>query len=169
VEELEILFKPWWVSIRMCCCRLLYHEVHHYSLSLSLFDSCLFYEVPIGWVSVLSPCLHWCWFYFRLGLRACSVFEILKKKWTKNKINYRSRRCIQTNCRSVCYRHLNISSDSTYTPTHLLIVPYKYQFLYNDNIKVILYIELKTVVVYAINVLSYKTKNKWSMNFIIKP
>jgi hypothetical protein len=81
------------------------------------------------------------------------------KKWTKNKINYRSPRCMQTNCRSVCYRHLNISSDSTYTPTHLLIVPYKYKFLYNDNIKVILYIELKTVVVYAINVLSYKTKN----------
>jgi hypothetical protein len=42
---------------------------------------------------------------------------------------------------------------------NLLIIPYKYQFLYNDNIKVILYIELKTVVAYAINVLSYKTKN----------
>jgi hypothetical protein len=33
-----------------------------FSLSLSSFDSCLLYEVPIGWVSVLSPCLHWCWF-----------------------------------------------------------------------------------------------------------
>ena len=160
MEELEILFKPWWVIIRMCCCMLLYHEVHHYSLSLSSFDSCLFYEVPIGWVSVyLHVCTDVGLFYFRLGLRACSVFEILKNKWTKNKINYRSRRCIQTNCRCVCYRHLNISPDSTYAPTHLLIVPYKYQFLCNDNIKVILYIELKTVVVYAINVLSYKTKN----------
>jgi len=29
--------------------------------------------------------------------------------------------------------------------------------MYNDNIKVILYIEMKTVGVYAIKVLSYKT------------
>ena len=83
------------------------------------------------------------------------------KNWTKNKINYRSRRCMQTNCRSVCYRHLNIFVwVHVYTSKHnLLIIPYKYQFLYNDNIKVILYIELKTVVACAINVLSYKTKN----------
>ena len=32
-----------------------------------------------------------------------------------------------------------------------------YQFLYNDTIKVILYLILKTVVVYAINVLNNKT------------
>jgi len=30
--------------------------------------------------------------------------------------------------------------------------------MYNDNIKGILYIKFKTVVVYAINVLTYKTK-----------
>jgi hypothetical protein len=32
-----------------------------------------------------------------------------------------------------------------------------YQFLYNDTIKIILYLILKTIVVYAINGLSYKT------------
>ena len=76
--ELEMLFNPWWVIIRMCC-RLFDHEVHHYSLPLSSFDSSLFYGVPVVRVFVLlSPCLHWCWFVlFQTGLLACGVVEIL--------------------------------------------------------------------------------------------
>ena len=101
----------------MCCCRLFQHEVHYYSLSLSSVDSCLFYGVPVVWVSVLSsPCLHWCWFVLYLTWASCmqrcrnSIYL-----WNKNKNNYRSRWCIQTNCRSVSHRQLHISSDSTYT------------------------------------------------------
>ena len=37
--------------------------------------------------------------------------------------------------------------------------------MYNDNIKVILYIEMKTIGVCAIKVLSYKTNIQWRMNF----
>ena len=35
-------------AIMMCCCRLLVYEVNYYSLSLSSFDSCLFYHVCIN-------------------------------------------------------------------------------------------------------------------------
>ena len=56
-------------------------------------------------------------FYFRLVLRACSVVEILYIYEIKTKNNYRSLWCIQTYCRSVSYRQLNISSEFKYTPT----------------------------------------------------
>ena len=36
------------VSIWLSCCRLLVDEVPHYSLSLSSFDSCLFYHVCLN-------------------------------------------------------------------------------------------------------------------------
>ena len=43
--------------------------------------------------------------------------------------------------------------------------------MYNDTIKVILYIEMKTLDVCAIKVLSYKTNIQWRMHFelIINP
>jgi hypothetical protein len=62
----------------MCCGRLFDHEVHHCSLFLYSFDSCLFYGASVVRVSVIfiRVCTHVGLFYFRLGLRAFSVVEI---------------------------------------------------------------------------------------------
>jgi hypothetical protein len=111
--------KSWltllWVSMRLWCCRLLVDEVHYYSLCRYLFDSCLLYGFPVFWGSVfyLHVCIDDGLFHFRLELPAFSVAII----YNKNKHNYRSRWCIHANCRSLCYRQLNISTDFPYTLT----------------------------------------------------
>ena len=51
------------------------HEVHHYSLSLSLFVSCLLYGVPVARVSLLF--FHVALFHYKLELRAFSVVEMV--------------------------------------------------------------------------------------------
>jgi hypothetical protein len=58
---------------------LLVDEVHYYSLSWYLFDSCLFYGFPVVWGSVfyLHVCVDDGLFHFRLELRAFSVAIIL--------------------------------------------------------------------------------------------
>jgi len=61
------------------------HEVHHYSLSLTSFDSCLFNGVPVVRVSVLflMICVHVGLFYFGLGflpLALSKFFTFIKIK-----------------------------------------------------------------------------------------
>ena len=72
-----MLFNPRWVIIRFCWSKLF--EVHNYSLSLSLFDTCLFYGIPFVRISVLflHVCTHVGLFCFTLRSRVFSLVEIL--------------------------------------------------------------------------------------------
>lgn len=105
----------------------------------------------------LHGCSHVGLFHFRLGLRAFNLVKSLYIYKIKTKNNYRSRWCIQINFRSVSSRYVNISFPVYINKYILLMVRSKYQFIYGSNIKIILYLKMKTNDMYAITVLSYKT------------
>jgi hypothetical protein len=61
---------------------------------------------------ITFPYLHWWWFVpFQTWTSCIQRGHNSLHLYNKSKNNYRSRWCIHANCRSVCYRQLNISTD----------------------------------------------------------
>ena len=114
-KKVEILLYPWWVIIRCAAVGCL---ITKYIIAV-YFCTCLFYGAPVVRVSFIyiRVCTHVGLFYYRLGLRAFSVVDILRICEIKTK---------PTNGRVVVYKQiaglyviriLNISFDSPVTPT----------------------------------------------------
>jgi hypothetical protein len=72
-----------WVSRWDWYCRLLVDEVHYYSLSRYLFDSCLFYGFPVVWGSVFY--LHVC--IFNIRYRITLIVSLYRNWYLHSTIN----------------------------------------------------------------------------------